>query len=86
MIAGILCSIEMLKDRAQQMSCDRYCQWKMACQWDLVGIIGPWDLNASKQAFRVAKTPVMNVDDIKEAGDGIVFSPAAEPSLSVFVL
>jgi hypothetical protein len=28
----------------------------------------------------------MNVDDIKEAGDGIVFSPAAEPSLSVFVL
>jgi hypothetical protein len=34
----------------------------MVCQWDLVDVVGPWDLGASKQACKMAKKPILNVD------------------------
>jgi hypothetical protein len=58
----------------------------MACQWDLVGITGPQDPNASKWACKAVKKPVINVDDLKDTGDGTVLSPAMDLVASVFVL
>jgi hypothetical protein len=48
------------------MFCSQCHQQKMVCQWDLVGVVGPWDLSASKQACKMAKKPILNVDVDKE--------------------
>jgi hypothetical protein len=47
-IAGIPCLTELWKNGTRQMSCNWYHQWKMACHWDLVGVMGPQDPNAPK--------------------------------------
>jgi hypothetical protein len=47
-ISGVLCQRELLKDGVRRMSCDWCRQWKVACHWDLVGIMGPWDPIALK--------------------------------------
>jgi hypothetical protein len=58
----------------------------MACHWDLVGITGPWDLNTSKRARKTVKKPVINVDDLKDTGDGTVPSPATDLAASAFAI
>jgi hypothetical protein len=59
----------MQKNEMQRMLCNQCHQWKMACYWDLVGIMGPQDPNAPKQARKMVKKPVIDVDDIKDNGD-----------------
>jgi hypothetical protein len=58
----------------------------MACHWDLVGIMGPRDPNAPKQARKTVKKPVINVDDLEDDGDGTVPSPATDLAASVFAI
>jgi hypothetical protein len=58
----------------------------MACHWDLVGIMGPRDPNTSKRECRTVKKPVINVDDLEDAGDGTVPSPATDLAASVFAV
>jgi hypothetical protein len=85
-ITSVPCLMEMWKNGIWWMSCDQFWQWKMACHWDLVGVMGPWDPNASKQACRTVKKPVMNVDDLEDAGDRMFPSPATDLAASVFTL
>jgi hypothetical protein len=66
--------------------CDRCHQLKKACHWDLVGVTGPWDPNALKRARKTAKTPVINVDDLEDADDGAVPSPATDLAASAFAV
>lgn len=58
----------------------------MVFQWDLVGIIGPRDLNMSKQAHKAAKKSVINVDNIEDTGDRSLPSPVMEITSLVFSL
>jgi hypothetical protein len=58
----------------------------MACHWDLVGVMGPWDPNTSKWAHKMVKKPVINVDDLKDAGDGATPSPAMDLVASAFAV
>jgi hypothetical protein len=58
----------------------------MACHWDLVGVTGPRDPNASKWAHKTVKKPVINVDDLEDAGDGTVPSPATDLAASAFAV
>jgi hypothetical protein len=57
----------------------------MACHWDLVGITEPWDPDAPKCAHKTVKKPVIDVDDIEDAGDEAP-SPAADIVSSSFTL
>jgi hypothetical protein len=57
----------------------------MACHWDLVGITGPRDLNASKRARKTMKKPVINVDDLEGADDEAP-SPATDLAASAFAV
>jgi hypothetical protein len=66
--------------------CDQCCQLKKACHWDLVGITGPRDPNASKRARKTVKKPVINVDDLEDADDGAVPSPATDLAASAFAV
>jgi hypothetical protein len=58
----------------------------MACHWDLVGVTGPQDPNASKRACRTVKKPVINVDDLEDAGDGAAPSPVMDLAASAFAV
>jgi hypothetical protein len=58
----------------------------MACHWDLVGIMGPWDPNTSKRACKTVKKPVRSVDDLEDAGDGTIPSPATDLAASAFAV
>jgi hypothetical protein len=58
----------------------------MAYHWDLVGIMGPQDPSTSKQACKTAKKLVINVDNLKDAGDGTVLSPATDLAASAFAI
>jgi hypothetical protein len=58
----------------------------MACHWDLVGVTGPQDPNASKRACKTAKKPVINVDDLEDAGNGTAPSPVMDLVASVFAI
>jgi hypothetical protein len=78
--------MEMLENGMWQMSWDQCRQRKMACQWDLVGITGPQDPNASKRAHKAIRKPVINVDNIEDAGDGTIPSPASDLTASVFAI
>jgi membrane protein involved in colicin uptake len=49
-IVGVLCSIELGKNGIWRMLCDQCWQQKMACHWDLMGVMGPRDPNALKRA------------------------------------
>jgi hypothetical protein len=60
------------------MSCDWCRQQKMVCHWDLMGITGPQDPNALKRACRPVKKPVIDVDNLDDAGDGSLLSPAVD--------
>jgi hypothetical protein len=67
-------------------SYDQCQQIKMACHWDLVGITGPWDPNMSKQTHKMAKKPVINVDNLGDAGDGTALSPVMDLAVSAFAI
>jgi hypothetical protein len=58
----------------------------MACYWDPVGITGPRDPNVSKRACRTTKKPVINVDDLEDAGNGTAPSPATDLVASAFAI
>jgi hypothetical protein len=58
----------------------------MVCHWDLVGVKGPRDPNVSKRACRIIKKPIIDVDDLEDAGNGSLPSPAADIALSSFAL
>jgi hypothetical protein len=58
----------------------------MVCHWDLVGVTGPRDPNALKQAHRTVNKPVINVDNLEDAGDGTAPSPATDLAASVFAM
>jgi hypothetical protein len=58
----------------------------MAWHWDLVGITGHQDPNTSKQACKMAKKLVINVDDLKDVGDRIVPSPVMDLAASTFAI
>jgi hypothetical protein len=51
-----------------------------------VGVTGPWDLNASKQARKTVKKPVISVDSLEDAGDGTVPSLATDLAASTFAI
>jgi hypothetical protein len=68
------------------MSCDRCQQRKMVCRWDLVGVTGPWDPNTLKWARKTVKKPLINVDDLEDAGDGTAPSPAMDLASSAFAV
>jgi hypothetical protein len=51
----------------------------MACHWDLVGVTEPWDPDAPKHALKTVKKPVIDVDDVEDAGD-------EAPSLAVDIV
>jgi hypothetical protein len=57
----------------------------MACHWDLVGVMGPRDPNAPKRAHKTVKKPVIDVDDLKDAGDKAP-SPATDLAASAFAM
>jgi hypothetical protein len=44
---------------------------EIVCHWDLVGITGPRDPNTPKQARKTVKKPVIDVDDLEDAGDEV---------------
>jgi hypothetical protein len=77
--------MEMRKNGTQWTSCDQCRQLKKECHWDLVGVTGPWDPNALKQARKTVKKPVINVDDLKDADDGAP-SPATDLAASAFAV
>jgi hypothetical protein len=77
-ITGVPCLTELQKNRTRRTSCDQCWQWKMACHWDLVGVTGPQDPSASKQARRIIKKPVIDVDDLEDTGNGSLSSPAVD--------
>jgi hypothetical protein len=54
-IAGVACLTEMRKNGTRRTSCDRCCQLKKACHWDLVGVTRPRDPDASKRARKTVK-------------------------------
>jgi hypothetical protein len=58
----------------------------MACHWDLVGIMGPRDPNTSKGARKTVKKPVINVDDLEDAGNRTVPSPTIDLAASAFAI
>jgi hypothetical protein len=58
----------------------------MACHWDLVAITGPRDPNAPKWARKTVKKPVIDVDDLEDAGDGTIPSPVTDLAASVFAV
>jgi hypothetical protein len=62
----------MQQNGTRRTSCDRCHQLKKACHWDLVGVTGPRDPNVSKRARKTAKKPVINVDDLEDADDGVM--------------
>jgi hypothetical protein len=84
-IAGIPCLTELQKNGTWQTSCDRCRQWKMACHWDLVGVTGPRDPNAPKRARKTVKKPIINVDDLKDAGNEAP-SPVTDLAASAFAV
>jgi hypothetical protein len=57
----------------------------MACNWDLVGVTGPQDPNTPKQACKTVKKPIINVDNLKDAGNEAP-SPATDLAASVFAV
>jgi hypothetical protein len=59
---------------------------KKACHWDLVGVTGPQDPNAPKQAHKTVKKPVIDVDDLKDASDRTIPSPAMDLAASEFAI
>jgi hypothetical protein len=77
--------MEMQKNRTWQKLCDWCQQRKMACHWDLVGITGPQDPNMLKQACRMAKKPVINIDNLKDAGNGTAPSLVTDLVASTFL-
>jgi hypothetical protein len=85
-ITSIPCLMEMWKNGTWRTLCDQCQQRKMACHWDLVCITGPWDPNTLKQARRMVKKPVINVDDLKDTGDGTAPSPVMDLAASVFAV
>jgi hypothetical protein len=85
-IANSVCSMELRKNGTRWTSCDRCRQLKKACHWDLVGVTGPRDLlDASKRACKSVKKPVIDVDDVEDAGNEVP-SPAADIVSSSFIL
>jgi hypothetical protein len=58
----------------------------MACHWDLVGVMGPWDQNTSKQACKMAKKPIISVGDLEDTGDGTIPSPVMDLAASAFAM
>jgi hypothetical protein len=58
----------------------------MACHWDLVGIMGPWDPNTSKWACKTVKKPIMNVDNLEDAGNRTIPSPVMDLVASAFAV
>jgi hypothetical protein len=84
-IANSVCSTELRKNGTQRTSCDRCWQLKKACHWDLVGVMGPRDPDASKRARKSVKKPVIDVDDVKDTGDEVP-SLAADIVSSSFIL
>jgi hypothetical protein len=85
-IASVLCLTELQKNGMRRMLCDQCWQWKMACHWDLMGIKGPQDPITSKQACRPIKEPVIDMDDLEDAGDMSLPSPVADIVSSFFAL
>jgi hypothetical protein len=76
----------MRKNGTRRTSCDQCRQLKKVCHWDLVGVTGPRDPNASKRARKTAKKPVINVDDLEDTDDGAVPSPATDLAASAFAV
>jgi hypothetical protein len=48
--------------------------------------MGPQDLNVSKWARKTVKKPVINVDDLEDADDGAIPSPATDLTASAFAI
>jgi hypothetical protein len=48
--------------------------------------MGPQDPNASKRAHRIVKKPIIDIDNLKDAGDWSLPSPAADIVSSSFAL
>jgi hypothetical protein len=84
-IIGIPCSTELRKNGTRRTSCDRCRQLKKACHWDLVGVMGPRDLDSSKRARKTVKKPIISVDDLEDSGDEAP-SPATDLAASAFAV
>jgi hypothetical protein len=48
-----------------------------------MGVTSPRDPNALKQVCRPVKKPVIDVDDLKDVGDGSLPSPVADIASSL---
>jgi hypothetical protein len=48
--------------------------------------MGPRDLNVPKRAYKTVKKPVINVDDLEDADDRAVPSPATDLVASAFAI